>query len=66
MLRPLGNGITLRLGLGIALLLVLVIALAIVWRFTTPNSSHATPVAEGIRDKALLDAFHFPFRREGQ
>jgi len=56
MLRPLGNGITLRLGLGIALLLVLVIALAIVWRFTTPNSSHATPVAEGIRDKALLDA----------
>jgi ankyrin repeat protein len=56
MLRPLGNGITLRLGLGIALLLVLVVALAIVWRFTTANSSHSTPVAEGSRDKALLDA----------
>jgi ankyrin repeat protein len=63
MLRPVRNGIILRVGLGIALLLVLVLALVGVWRFPTPTPAgpRATPVAgnrpdQGILDKTLLDA----------
>jgi ankyrin repeat protein len=63
MLRPVGNGIILRVGLGIALLLVLVIALVGGWRLATPTSDspQATPGAgnrpdQGSLDKSLLDA----------
>src|SRR5438128_6848889 len=65
MLRPVRNGILLRVGRRIALplLLVLIVALVGVWRFTslTSSSPHAAPEAgnrpdQGILDKTLLDA----------
>jgi len=70
MLRPVRNGILLRVGLRSALLLVLVIALVGVWRFTTPTpaSPHPTPAAGNRpdQDKILLDAIRHGDRTQAQ
>src|SRR5208282_6564526 len=67
MLRPVRNGIILRVGLRIALLLILVCALVGVWRISPYAASVAgNRTDQGTLDKNLLDAIRDGDRTQAQ
>jgi ankyrin repeat protein len=54
MLRPVRNGIILRVGLPIAFLFVLVLSLVGIWKFITPTPAAGNRPNQGTLDKMLL------------